>query len=786
MLMRGHVIRTGLSWVMGLELLGIFCAVGLALAGVSLRPSLIIALSLSCIWTATALCWVAAFRVRIQRPEVLLAAAAVTSWTAGCTYYAVLQTDTGSVPYPSGADVGAVLFYALLAAALGVVVRRPVQRVGSSVWWAAAVGSLGAAAVLAVALDPVLELPRTGLRPLASLALALYPLCDLLLVVAVGGVAALGGVRMGSRWGLLVAGLFCFAVTDVVYSLRMATGSYAFGTPSDLGWGLGMVLMAWWVDGAAGVSRVTRPPTANGAMSLAVSSGATLAGLWVLLLNNWVPVSALALSLATVTLVAAAVRSEYAFRLVARLADQRRLAATTDELTGLPNRRALTAEAEARFASRPERRQALLVLDVDKLKEVNESLGHLAGDEVLARLGATLQAELSDGDLLARLGSDEFAVLLDDAARDESVAVAVRLQTALQKPLDLQSIALHWSVSIGVSLYPDDGLDVETLLRKASVAMHKGKASLTGHHVYSSADDAADATRLLMVEGLRTALATGQLTLHYQPKIDLATGDVRSVEALVRWEHPTRGLLYPDSFLPLVEEFALMPSLTQAVLAMVLDQIVAWTARGRPIPVSVNLSASSLLDDNLPEQVTAMLSSRGIPPHMLQLEITEEFLMADRGRARSILTRLRDSGVEISVDDYGAGYSSLSYLLDLPVDELKLDRSFVVEMADNARSAALVASTIALAHSLDLRMVAEGVETGIVFAELRRLGCDQGQGFFMSRPMPAAELDHWLDHRRELDPSMDLMSGLLNDTPEQELCVTVVDPTGSISSHRRA
>jgi EAL domain-containing protein (putative c-di-GMP-specific phosphodiesterase class I) len=375
-------------------------------------------------------------------------------------------------------------------------------------------------------------------------------------------------------------------------------------------------------------------------------------------------------------------------------------------------------------------------------------------------VGARLSEHLRDGDLLARLGSDEFAVLLDDAGRDEAVAGALRLRAALDEPFALQNIALHTSVSVGIALFPDDGPDLDTLLSKADMAMYKAKTLFKGHHVYSSTDDADDATRLQTVEELRTALTTDQLVLYYQPKIDLDTGDVHSVEALVRWEHPTRGLLYPDAFLALVEEFGLMPSLTQVVLKTALDQVADWYRQGQRLTVAVNLSASSLVDSGLPEQVASMLAARGVPPQALQLEITEEFLMADRDRARTILTRLRDSGVQISVDDYGTGYSSLSYLLDLPVDELKLDRSFVFPMADDARAAALVASTIALAHSLNLRMVAEGVETGDVFSELRRLGCDQAQGYFMSRPMPAAELDHWLSNRPELDPSMDLTSRL--------------------------
>jgi diguanylate cyclase (GGDEF)-like protein len=429
--------------------------------------------------------------------------------------------------------------------------------------------------------------------------------------------------------------------------------------------------------------------------------------------------------------------------------------ADTDSLTGLPNRRALTAEVLARLADNG-RHRALLLLDLDKFKEVNDSLGHHVGDQLLVQVGARLRACLRRGDLLARLGGDEFAVLLDDADHDEATDAAVKLRAALAEPFTLDEVVLHSSVSVGISLFPDDGPDLSTLLRKADIAMYKAKTSGNGHHAYSDTNQTDYGTRLQTVEELRTALSTGQLVMHYQPKIDLDTGDVRAVEALVRWNHPTRGLLYPDAFLALVEEFGLMPSLTRVVLALALDQAEAWYTHGRPLTVAVNLSASSLVDSDLPKQVASMLAARGIPPAVLQLEITEEFLMADRDRARAILTQLRNSGVQISVDDYGTGYSSLSYLRDLPIDELKLDQSFVFPMADDGRAAALVASTITLAHSLGLRMVAEGVETIVTYTELARLGCDQAQGYFMSRPIPAAELDYWLRKRHAVDQSTDI------------------------------
>ena len=230
---------------------------------------------------------------------------------------------------------------------------------------------------------------------------------------------------------------------------------------------------------------------------------------------------------------------------------------------------------------------------------------------------------------------------------------------------------------------------------------------------------------------------------------------MHSVEALVRWDHPIRGLLYPNSFLDLVEKFGLMPTLTRVVLDQALDQAAAWHAQGQQLTVAVNLSASSLVDSDLPRQVASMLAARNLLPGALQLEITEEFLMADRNRARVILTRLRSHGVKISIDDYGTGYSSLTCLRDLPIEELKLDRSFIFPMADDVRAAALVASTIALAHGLGLRMVAEGVETHVAYTELAALGCDQAQGYYTSRPVPAAELDYLLRNRRSANKLTD-------------------------------
>ncbi|TFC32382.1 EAL domain-containing protein [Cryobacterium sp. MDB1-18-2] len=760
-------IHTGLVWAMVLVLAA--SVVGLAVhwggwgpAGdVWFEPVLVVSVGLTDL-LPVAVCWMAVGRVGLRRPEVLLAATAMTAYVAGDCYRAWVEATTGSIPFPSVGDVLYSLFYLLMLAALIVAVRRHVRTLASSVWLDCVVGSLGAAAVLAIPLSPVLDSALTSSSWLATVTAISFPLFDLLLVAAIGGIGALGGRRLGRRWVLLFVGLLVFAAADVLYALQVNANTYVRGTPLAAAWAIGLALLALWVDGMERTHPAAAPETspATGRAALMVPVVATAAGLGVLLVSSRVPLSTLSVALAGATLVAATARTQVAFRQVAWMAHLRRVASATDDLTGLPNRRALHVEGHARLVDPERRRQSLLMLDLDKFKEVNDSLGHHAGDQLLVQVGARLREHLRPGDLLARLGGDEFAVLLEDAGHAEAIDVTVKLRAALAEPFALEDITLHTSVSVGIALFPDHGLDLSSLLRTADIAMYKAKTSGRGQHVYNTADDTDATTRLKTVEELRTALTTDQLVVHYQPKIDLDTGEVHNVEALVRWDHPTRGLLYPDAFLALVEESGLMRTLTRVVLQVALDQAAVWHAEGRPLTVAVNLSGSTLIDTSLPDEVAAMLTVRNLPPGALQLEITEEFLMADRDRARSILTRLRSSGIQISIDDFGTGYSSLSYLRDLPLDELKLDRSFVFPMVDDARAAALVASTIGLAHSLGLRLVAEGVETKAAYTELVCLGCDQAQGYYMSRPVPAAELDLWLSARDIADEFTE-MTGLL-------------------------
>mgnify|MGYP001446104568 CR=1 FL=1 len=708
------------------------------------------------VWVPAAVCWSAVRRIGRGRPEILLAAIAVTSFTAGDTYYILANAVAGSVPFPSPADVGYLLVYPLLLAALILMVQRHARSMVASVWLDCAVGSLGAAAVLAVILAPVLDSTTAGPFSAATFVAVAPPAFDLVLLAAVAGISVLRGARMESRWAALVGGLLVFSVADVLYGLDVSTDSYIQGTPLDAAWAIGLALLAMWVDGSEGPGLTAEQPNEDSrSATLAVSALATLAGLVVLVVATQLHLSALAVSLAAITLLAAGGRAQLSVRQLGRMADQRQLAADTDELTGLPNRRALYEAARTRLSDPRRRRQALLMLDLDNFKVVNDTLGHHAGDLLLMQTASRLRDSLRGNDVLARLGGDEFAILLDDVGGDGAVTAASRLCDAVGQPFAIDGGSLISSVSIGIARFPEDGLDLSELLRKADLAMYKAKSWSMGHHVYSPIDDPDNESGMRTVDEMRTFISSDQLVLHYQPKVDLTTREVHSVEALVRWAHPTRGLLFPDAFLSQVEEAGLMPSLTRAVLSVALDQAVTWSAQGRLMTVAVNVSASSLVDTDLPAHVASMLASRGLPGKQLLLEITEDFLLTDRDRARAILAQVRALGVQISIDDYGTGYSSLSYLRDLPIDELKLDRSFIVPMTNDSRTLALVSSTIELAHSLGLRMVAEGVETAMAYTELTRLGCDQAQGYLLSKPVTATELDHWLERRPAAEPLLD-------------------------------
>jgi diguanylate cyclase len=532
-------------------------------------------------------------------------------------------------------------------------------------------------------------------------------------------------------------------------SLTASTATLAFGGRPGWAWVAGPIAVV-----CLALAAVLRPgraqpqpadPTAStiGAFVVIVASTAVLVG-GTLLLGGAGPATWCAGLAAT----GCSVRLLINVRELAVLAATRR-EALTDELTGLANRRAVLRRVEQ--LSDEGTPLALALLDLDKFKEVNDALGHAAGDDLLRMVATRLEAVLRPGDVLGRLGGDEFAVLalLDpDAPLEESaLALGRRLHDRLAEPFPIEGLVIHSAVSVGVTTSSGelgDGSPAPAqLLREADVAMYDAKRSGAGVARYDSSRHADSSGHLALVEDLRTALAEGQLVLHHQPQLDIATGDTVGVEALVRWQHPVRGLLGPGEFLPLAEVHGLMGALTEAVLAQAVAQAAAWRENGLDLRMSVNLSASNLLDAGLPARVAGLLVVHRLPPESLVLEVTESVLLTDPDRSVAVVRALADLGAGVSIDDFGTGYSSLAYLRDLPVAELKLDRSFTVDLLTDVRAEAIVASTIELAHRLGLHVVAEGVEDEATLRHLQSLDCDTSQGYLHSRPLPADEFARW-------------------------------------------
>ncbi len=426
--------------------------------------------------------------------------------------------------------------------------------------------------------------------------------------------------------------------------------------------------------------------------------------------------------------------------------------ASHDPLTGLPNRQLLrerTTIALKRAAKRQES-VALLLLDLDRFKEVNDTLGHHYGDLLLEQVGPRLNAAIRNVDSIARLGGDEFVILLaelDDPNR--ATAIAERVVTALSASFLLDEVSVDVEVSIGIAMSPCHGTTFDELLQHADIAMYAAKTAGNGYATYSPDGDHASTQKLALLGQLRQALQPpSQLRLHYQPKADLVTGEVVGVEALARWQHPSRGLLPPSEFIPLAERTGLISPLTSEVLRQALGQVHCWNAAGLRLPVSVNISTRSL-DEDLPGLVRRLLYENRVPAGQLQLEITESALMVDTDRAIAVLTRLRALGVGLSLDDFGTGYSSMAYLKELPVQEIKIDRSFITGMTAGSADTSIVKSCVELARNLHMTVVAEGVETSAVWDQLTELGCNLAQGYFLTRPLPASDLYTWIAERSQ-------------------------------------
>jgi len=400
-----------------------------------------------------------------------------------------------------------------------------------------------------------------------------------------------------------------------------------------------------------------------------------------------------------------------------------------DPLTSLPNRSLFLDRLEQglRTARRVATPLALLVMDLDRFKEINDTFGHRAGDLLINQVAERITSDLRETDTVARLGGDEFAILLPGADQDGAWRVAQKI-----------------SVSIGMAISPQHGEDVETLLRRADIAMYAAKRTPGGSAVYAEEADPEGSNQLALMAELRHTIETDQLQVVYQPIVGFTEGEVMRVEALARWRHPSRGLVAPGEFIPLAERSGLVKSLFSRVLAMTLAQCAAWRDANLPLQAAVNLSIRNLLDPELPRVVGQALERAGIPPGWLAFEITETMLMAEPNRVLRTLAELRDLGVQLAIDDFGVGYSSLAYLQRLPAYAVKIDRSFVSRMTRDRGSAEIVKLITNLGHALGMKVVAEGIEDQATYDACAAVGCDSAQGFFVGRPMVATAIPAWL------------------------------------------
>ncbi len=418
-----------------------------------------------------------------------------------------------------------------------------------------------------------------------------------------------------------------------------------------------------------------------------------------------------------------------------------------DTLTQLPNRSQFgeRLQREISSASEQQRMLTIFVMDLDRFKYVNDTLGHSVGDHVLREVAVRLRHLLRDEDCVARLGGDEFAVLVPTGDSERIMNLTKSIFVALEQPIDFAGQPLDVGASIGIATYPAHALDAQTLVRNADIAMYVAKRNRSGYTIYDPHYDTSQQEHLSLLGELRRAVEHGELRLYYQPKVTLSSAAVHAAEALIRWVHPVRGLVPPALFIPFAEHTGYIKVLTRWVLSEAIRQCGVWLRQHLDIEVSVNLSARDLTTRDLPELIAALLSEHAVPPHMICLEITESGFMEDPVHAQRVLDRLSAIGLRLSIDDYGTGYSSLNYIMKLPVNELKIDRAFVSNMSQDADMMTIVRSTIELGHSLGLKVVAEGVEDSKGCAVLRGLGCDFAQGYYISPPMPAEALPGWLN-----------------------------------------
>ncbi|MGA2453515.1 MAG: aminotransferase class I/II-fold pyridoxal phosphate-dependent enzyme [Solirubrobacteraceae bacterium] len=686
-------------------------------------------------------CWRAVRTAEARRPWMWFAFG-ISIYGLGNVLWAAWIEHLPNPPIPSICDGMWLTLYPCCYIGIIGLARIKERRVPARIWLDGVIAGVGVAAIgAAIVLRPVLA--SVSGNTAAVITEMAYPLCDLLLAALVVGVLALRGWRLDRMWAMLGAGFLALATADCMYALQVAGGASAPSSATNLAYDVGVLLLALaaWQRGAT-VESDTVPSSAV----LGIPAAFTLSALGLLIYDHFSRLDPLALSLAFATILAAFARTGLAFRDVRALAETRRQA-LTDDLTSMPNRRHfLRCLHDAILASSAsDTSVALLLFDLDRFKELNDTLGHDAGDQLLCQVGERLHEVLRASDTAARLGGDEFGVLLSgpcDIAQAE--LVADKILGVIGKPFPIKGLNLRVTASIGIALFPEHAGDGEQLMQHADVAMYEAKSTQCGRTSYASERDKHSLESLTLAGELSRALENGEIQAYYQPKADASSGRIVGVEALVRWLHPERGMVPPDQFVAVAEQAGLGRALTRRMLELALTQVKAWHESGLDLHVAVNTTVADLLDTNFPDEVAATLEAHGLPPEVLVLEVTENMVLADPVRIGDVLARLGELGLGLSLDDFGTGYSSLTHLKSLPVGEVKIDRSFVGRMTSDPVDAAIVEATIQLAHSIGSRVVAEGIEDQTTWSSLVANRCELVQGYALSRPLPAAELDELL------------------------------------------
>jgi diguanylate cyclase (GGDEF)-like protein len=673
-------------------------------------------------------------------------ATGVALFNAGNLIYLWHDQNLSPIPSPAPSDAAYLASYVFFTIGVVMLTQRHFGAIRVSTRLDGAITGLaiGSAAGM-LWFDSVLQVSGRPLQVVVGMA---YPLLDMvLLVILISGLAPMR-YRPNAPTSLLMLGMTAFVIGDVVYLNQVAANTYVQGTVIDSTWVIGMWLMgvaAWPRDDRRETPRARTTSLPRGLSSVPIVFGSLSVLILVISLVHHTSSVTSLLALGALCLVI--VRMAMTLREVHGAEEESFRSARVDELTGLSNRRAFFENGDARFAALGAgRRLGIVLVDLDGFKEINDSLGHAAGDELLQIVSRRFENVNEGLGEISRIGGDEFACTFDVGSISEVVAIGNEMAKIIVSPVAIGGMTVRVSASMGIAVYPDHGSVLSDLLRCADIAMYEAKQSRMLVRLYRPEGDTRTRDQLALLDDLRTVVWERELVVHFQPTLDLRTSEIRGVEALARWRHPRFGLLYPGDFVPLAERTGLVHELTRAVLHRSIAELARLHRGGYELQMSVNISRYDLLDDELPDLIARLLTRHGVAPSWLTLEITETSLVEEPAHAKQSIERLRAQGIRISIDDFGVGYSSMSQLLHLAVDELKIDKTFVLALGVDDRARAVISATIELARALDLAVVAEGIENVHSLSVVSALGVDLGQGYFVAVPFSSRQLADFLSN----------------------------------------